>query len=108
MEKQKLGVKYLNTMSDKELVPAFATHPGELIRDEMKARRLSQKALCEVSGITPSVLHELTLCKSSISEKVAQALESVLGIPTSFWLNLQKQYERDCAVIREHTRVRTK
>lgn len=50
----------------------------------MKVRRLSQKALCEVSGITPSVLHELILCKGSISEKVAQALESVLGIPTSF------------------------
>jgi addiction module antidote protein HigA len=86
-------------MSNQKLIPAFATHPGELIKDELEARKLSQKELCETSGISRSVLSELIHGKRSMSKNVAKALEQVLNIPAIFWLNLQNQYDIDCVAI---------
>ncbi len=86
-------------MNNQKLIPAFATHPGELIKDELEARKLSQKELCEASGISRSVLSELIHGKRSMSKNVAKALEQVLNIPAIFWLNLQNQYDIDCVAI---------
>jgi addiction module HigA family antidote len=82
-----------------QLIPAEATHPGELIRDELKERGLTQKQLAMDTGIKPSVISETINGKRSVSVKTAAALESVLGIPAEYWLNLQSQYDLDTAAI---------
>ncbi len=41
------------------LTPFEPTHPGELIRDELKARNLSQAKLANQIGISPSLLNEV-------------------------------------------------
>jgi len=38
-------------MNNKAQVPFVATHPGELIKDELKERKLTQKKLAEMTGI---------------------------------------------------------
>lgn len=86
-------------MSKKELIPFEATHPGELIKDELKARGMTQKQLADETGIKPSVLSETINGKRSISLKVAAALEKVLDIPADMWMNMQTQYELDKANI---------
>ena len=45
-------------MNKKSLTPFVATHPGEMIKDELKDRGMTQKQLAEVAGIKPSVLSE--------------------------------------------------
>lgn len=86
-------------MNDNNTVPAIATHPGELIKDELRERNMSQKQLAIQSGIKPSVLNETINGKRAISLNVAVALEKVLGIPADYWMNLQMQYNLDVAAI---------
>lgn len=82
-------------MNKKELIPFEATHPGEMIKDELKERGMTQKQLAEKTGIKPSVLSETINGKRSISLNVAIALEKALDIPADMWMNLQTQYELD-------------
>jgi len=93
-------------MNKKNIVPAFATHPGELIKDELTERKMTQKELAELTGIKPSILSETINGKRSISLNMATALESVLGIPTTLWMNLQTQYNIDSANIAEKNNQR--
>jgi HTH-type transcriptional regulator/antitoxin HigA len=84
---------------NKKTTPFIATHPGELIKDELKERNMTQKELSETSGIKPSVLSETINGKRSVSLNVAVALEKALGIPAEVWMNLQTQYDLDSAQI---------
>lgn len=62
-------------MSNKELIPFIATHPGEMIRGEIKERGITQKQLSEETGIKASVLSETINGKRPVSKNVAIALE---------------------------------
>ncbi len=88
-------------MNNKSLTPFVATHPGELIRDELKARGMTQKQLAAETGIKPSVLSETINGKRPLSLNAALALEKALDIPTDIWMNLQSQYDLDKANIAE-------
>ena len=87
----------------KEISPFTATHPGEMIKDELKERGMTQKQLALETGIKPSVLSETINGKRSVSLNVAVALEKALGIPADIWMNLQTQYDLDTAKIAEET-----
>ena len=68
-------------MNKNNLTPFAATHPGEMIKDELKERGMTQKQLAMEAGIKPSVLSETINGKRSVSLNVALALEKALGIP---------------------------
>ena len=93
-------------MNKKELTPFLATHPGEMIKDELKERGMTQKQLATETGIKPSVLSETINGKRSVSLHVAVALETALGIPAEVWMNLQTQYDLDTAKIAERDNQR--
>lgn len=93
-------------MNKKELTPFVATHPGEMIRDELKERRMTQKQLAEQTGIKPSVLSETINGKRSVSLSVAVALEKAFGIPAEIWMNLQTQHDLDTANIAQRDNQR--
>ena len=93
-------------MSKKVLIPFEATHPGEMIKDELKARGMTQKKLAEETGIKPSVLSETINGKRSISLSVAVALEKAFDIPADMWMNMQTQYDLDSANIAERDNQR--
>ena len=99
-------LKYLSIMNHKDLTPFIATHPGMMIKDELKARMMTQKQLATEMGVNPSVLSETIHGKRSVSVAMATKLEKCLGIPAEIWLNLQSQYELDSANIssRHHQR----
>ena len=88
-------------MNKKNYTPFAATHPGEMIKDELKERGLSQKQLAAQTGIKPSVISETVNGKRSVSLNVAVALEKALGIPADIWMNMQNQYDLDTAKIAE-------
>ena len=81
------------------MTPFVATHPGEMIKDELKERNMTQKQLAVESGIKASVLSETINGKRSVSLNVAVALEKVLGVPADVWMNMQTQYDLDTANI---------
>ena len=88
-------------MNNKTLTPFVATHPGEMIRDELKARSMTQKQLSVATGIKQSVLSETINGKRAISMSVANALEQALAIPAEIWLNMQTHYNLDTSLITE-------
>ena len=93
-------------MNKKKLTPFVATHPGEMIKDELKERGMTQKQLAAETGIKPSVLSETINGKRSVSLNVAVALEKALDIPANIWMNLQTQYDLDTANIAERDNQR--
>lgn len=94
-------LKYQSIMNKKNLTPLEATHPGEMIKDELRERGMTQKQLADETGIKPSVLSETINGKRSVSLNVAVALEKALGIPADIWINLQTNYNLDIVRIAE-------
>jgi addiction module HigA family antidote len=95
-------LKYLNIINN-NITPFIATHPGEMIKDELKERKMTQKQLAEISGIKASVLSETINGKRSVSLNMAVALEKALEIPADIWMNMQNQYDLDSANISERS-----
>ena len=64
-------------MNNETLVPFRATHPGELLKDELKERDMSQKQLAEATGIKASVISgTITICMDPAKMKKAEAVVS--------------------------------
>ncbi len=79
----------------KDVIPAFATHPGILLRDEIEYRNIKQKKLAEELGIATTVLSELIHGKRNISPEIALKLEKVLDIDALLWMRLQVKFDVD-------------
>ena len=86
----------LNSQGE-EIFAVHPTHPGEMIADELEARELTQKQLSEGLGVSATFISELIRGKKSVSVAMALKLETVLAIDASFWLNAQRNYNRDVA-----------
>lgn len=82
-----------------KLIPFKATHPGEILGEELKARGIKQKAFAEQIGMQPTHLSELIKGKRNITSDIAMRLENALGIPYKNWMNLQSGYDYDCKMI---------
>ena len=78
--------------------PFRAVHPAEIIKDEIKARSMTQKELAERMGMKQSNLSRL-LKGENITASVAQRLEQALEIPAELWMRLQTNYDKDVKAI---------
>ena len=74
-------------------VPLTATHPGDLLKDEIEERGLTQQQLAEKLRVSQPLLSEIINHKRRVSLEMALKLEDALGIPAEIWLNLQKRYD---------------
>ena len=83
------------------LVPFMATHPTEIIKDEIKARGMSQKELADRLGMKPSNVSRMFREKENVTPALASKLEAALNIKASFWLNAQAEYDNDVVAIEE-------
>lgn len=82
--------------------PYRPVHPSEIIKDEIKARSMTQKELAERMGmLAPNVTRLLK--GENITLSIAAKLESALGIPADFWMRLQTQYDKDVKTIADRT-----
>lgn len=72
-------------------------HPGEMIKDEIEYRGITQKALAKEIGVPASVLNEVLNCKRDVSTEYALLLEAALGIEADLWLRLQAEYNKQVA-----------
>ena len=58
----------------------IAIHPGEMLKDELQYRKISQKKFAEVTGVSYSMLNEILNCKRPITTGFALLVEAALGI----------------------------
>lgn len=79
------------------LNPSNVIHPGEMIKDEIEYRGISQKALAAEIGLPASVLNEVLNGKRAVTTEYALLLEAALGIEADIWLKLQSDYNKQVA-----------
>ncbi len=74
------------------LTGAFPTHPGEILKDELEYRGISQRKMAEEMGIRYTILNEILNGKRPLTEKTALLFEAVLGIDSEPLMRLQTKY----------------
>lgn len=75
------------------LKPFQATHPGEVLKDELEYRGISQRGLARQIGISYSVLNEVLNGKRSLNTELALMMEAALGIDALPLLAMQNEYD---------------
>ena len=81
-----------------ELRPYVPTHPGNVLKDELQARGISQKRFAEITSAPYTMLNEIINCKRPVSAEMALILEAALGINASLWNNMQSRYNLEMAL----------
>ena len=72
------------------LTPAYPTHPGEVVKDEIEYRKISQRKLAEQTGIPYKMLNDILNGRRSMTTATAMMLEAALGVPTDSLMRLQQ------------------
>ena len=75
----------------------YPVHPGEVIKDEMEARKISQREFARQVDMSYTVLNELLNGKRSLSPTNALMFEAALGIPADALMNIQTKYNMQTA-----------
>lgn len=73
--------------------PFEPTHPGELLKDEIECRNISQRQLAADMGISYTVLNDIVNGKRAVNPKFALLCEAALGIPAHILMGLQADYD---------------
>ena len=68
------------------------THPGEVLKDEIEHRKISQRRLAEQMGISYKVLNDLLNGRRPLTTTTAMMLEAALDIPADSLMRLQLKY----------------
>lgn len=76
------------------IIPSEPTHPGEVLREELECRGVTQTRLAKETGIRISLLNELINGKRDFTVEYAMLIEAALGIDADFWLNMQNAYNK--------------
>ena len=84
---QIIGNKTANNMTSSMLI-----HPGEMIKDEIIARGITQKELAKQMGVSYTVFNEILNGKRPVTTEYALLLEAALGTNASIWIGLQADY----------------
>lgn len=89
-----MGIEKKMNMENKAnmLVPAFPTHPGEILKEEIEYRGISQRQLAIQMNMQYSVLNEILNCHRPLTEKTALLFEAALGVEAEPLLCLQLKY----------------
>lgn len=74
------------------LTPSQPIHPGEMIKDEIEYRGISQKELAAEIGIPASVLNAVLNGKRAVTTEYALLFEAALGIDAAIWIKMQSAY----------------
>ena len=81
----------------------IAIPPGATIREQLENRGMKQNEFARRMGLSEKHISRLINGQVELTHDVALRLESVLGVPASFWNNLEIVYrEKIARVIEEN------
>lgn len=69
-----------------------SVHPGELLKEEVDERKLSQRKLAEQMGVSYKVLNDILNCRRPVTTQTAMLFEAALGISASLLMRMQLDY----------------
>ena len=70
----------------------LAIPPGELLQEEIDSRGISADVLAKGLGLTAESVAEIFCGERPVTPKIALALEQLLGVAASLWLNMEASY----------------
>jgi addiction module HigA family antidote len=77
--------------------PFYPVHPGELVKDELECRGISQRAFALKFGVAYPMLNEILNGKRPISTDFALFLEAALGVSSGLLVRMQTSYNMQMA-----------
>jgi addiction module HigA family antidote len=72
--------------------PYEPTHPGEVLKEEIEYRGISQKKFAAQIGVQYTVLNEILNRKRPVNVQFAMLVEAALGIDAELWVKMQTRY----------------
>ena len=80
-------------MEASNLEPFIPTHPGEIIKDEIEYRGISQRTLATQIGVSPTQLNEVLNGKRALNTEMAMLISAALDIDAEPLLAMQTRYD---------------
>lgn len=80
-------------MIKNEYNPDFVTPPGETVLETLERIGMSQAEFAERTGRPKKTINEIIRGKAMITPETALQFEKVLGVPASFWINREQNYQ---------------
>jgi addiction module HigA family antidote len=77
--------------------PFRPVHPGELLKDELEYRNLSQKAVAKQLGLPYTAFNEILNGKRPVTTDFAMIVEAALGVSPGLLLRMQTDYNLQVA-----------
>ncbi|MDR1516484.1 MAG: HigA family addiction module antidote protein [Dysgonamonadaceae bacterium] len=68
------------------------THPGELLKEEIEYRKISQSALAKQMGIPYTALNDILNERRPLTANTAMLFEAALGISADLLMRMQLKY----------------
>ena len=72
-------------------------HPGELLKEELEYKNLSQVRLAEQTGISYKILNDILNCRRPLTTNTALVFEAALGISAGLLMRMQLDYNMQTA-----------
>ena len=69
-----------------------ATHPGEVLKDEIEYRNISQRQLARRTGMPYKALNDLLNGRRPLTVASAMLLEAALDVPAEALMRMQLKY----------------
>lgn len=80
----------------------WTVHPGEVLREALAERDMSQSYLAFATGYTQKHINQIVKGHVRITAEAALRLEAELDISARFWMHLQADHDLDVAQRTEH------
>ena len=78
-------------------MPFEPVHPGELLKEEVEYRGISQRKLASQMGVSYSALNEVLNRKRPVHTELAILIEAALGIEADMLIRMQSSYNMQVA-----------
>ena len=73
------------------------THPGEVLKDEIEYRGISQTTLAKQMGMSYKVLNDIMNERRPLTTQTAMMFEAALNVPADSLMRLQLKYNMQVA-----------
>lgn len=75
----------------------ITTHPGDVLKEELESRGISQKKFSEILNVPYTQLNEILNGKRPVTTDFALMMEAALGINPELLINMQSRYNMSVA-----------
>ena len=76
-------------------IKRLPTHPGDVLKEELESRGISQKYYSELTGVSYTMLNEILNGKRPVTTDFALIVEASLGINPEMLINMQTRYNME-------------